>query len=321
MSLTKKYLWVEKYRPENLEEVVISEEYRNGFAKYIRDKEIPHLLLIGIQGSGKTTIARILIGAVANNIDDVLEINGSTKTGVDVIRDTVEEFLKTPTFSGRGIKIVFIDEFDYMSQNAQAALRNMLEKYHEVGRFIFTANYRSKIIQPLFSRVSEFKFKKLPKEFVLKYAEDVLKAENIEYEEAFVDKVVGMYYPDVRKVINTLQTKVDDNKLMSDFESLMVIENQARSFVTDLCLGLKDSNTKMINVSVIGAQKLLRDNEMDYISLYNDLFDDDQVPLWAKVVINKYANNHMECMIPAMHFMGMLYEIGKTGKEFYTLKR
>lgn len=318
-KLTEKYLWVEKYRPQTIDDVVLPDEYDKAFRKYLQDKEIPNLLLIGTQGSGKTTLARIMIEQLTDR-DDVMELNGSASTGVDIVRDLIEEFLKVPSF-GSNIKIIFIDEFDYMSKNAMAALRNVIEKYSDVGRFILTANYKSKIIDPLFSRVTSFEFKKLPNEFIQDYCYKILDSEQITYDKGFVDKVITMYYPDVRRVVNTLQGKVHEGALMSDYESLVSSEKKAHSFVYDLCEGINSKNPKLANSAIVNTHALLKEGELDYISLYQDVFEDDKIPIWAKIVINDYARTHTEALVPAMHWCAMLYKIGKTGKELLALRK
>lgn len=320
-DLIEKHIWVEKYRPKKIEDMALPENYKKTFEKYIKEKNIPHMLLIGVPGSGKTAVSRILVSEIIGDYDsDLYQFNGSTDTGVNIIRNNVEEFLKTPAIASN-IKIVFIDEFDHMSSQAQAALRGIMEKYSETGRFIYTANYKDKIIEPLFSRVSEFKFKKMPKEFVLQYVFSILDNENIEYEKNFVEKVIGMYYPDIRRIINNLYGRLSDRTLMSDSESLVSIENNVRSYITDLCSAIKNDDSKMKAASAIGIKNILKEHELDYISLYTDMFEDESIPMWAKAVINKYANKHRDCMIPAMHFMSMVFEIGKTGSDLFKLKR
>lgn len=320
-NLTEKYLWVEKYRPKMLDDLILPDEYRKTFSKYISDLQIPNLLLLGVQGSGKTTLAQILIRSLLEDVENCLCFNGSTSTGVDVVRNNIEEFLKVPSFSGSCIKIVFIDEFDYMSGNAMAALRNMMEKYSDTGRFLFTANYKSKIIGPIISRVTMFEFKKLPIAFVQKYCYNILENEKIEYDKNFVDKLINMYYPDIRRIVNTLQGKMEDGRIISDYNSLISREKQAHSYILDLCEGLKKSNNSLISKSILNTHNILRDGELDYISLYQGVYEDSNIPVWAKIIINRYANDYQNCLIPPMHWCAMVYEVGKVGKEFYKLTR
>ena len=319
-NLTERYLWVESYRPRKLEDIVLPEEYRKTFENYIHDGEIPNLLLIGTQGSGKTTLGRILVNEILNDEDDLLMLNGSSATGVDVVRNQIEEYLRVPAMGGSKIKIVFIDEADYLSTNAQAALRHVIEKYSDTARFLMTANYKSKIIDPIFSRVTEFEFKRLPIEFIKKYCFGILDSEKIKYEKGFVEKVISMFYPDVRRIVNTLQGKVDKGKLISDFESLVSSEKKAISFVVDLCTGLKDNNPKLIGGALDNTYNLLKEEDLDYVSLYGDLFE-TTLPMWAKIIINRYANEHQSCLIPAFHWTSMLLQIGAIGRDTYRLSK
>lgn len=316
MELSEKYLWVEKYRPRSIDDLVLPDEYRSAFRKYVEDKEIPHLLLIGTQGSGKTTLARILIKEIQKDIEDCLILNGSSSTGVDVVRNQIEEFLKVPAFGGSKIKIIFIDEFDYMSGNAMAALRNIMERYSDIGRFLMTANYKSKIIDPIFSRTTVFEFKKLPKTFIEDYVRNILEKERVKHNPVFVEKVITLFYPDVRRIVNTLQGKVNENnEIEGNIEDLVSNEKRAISYVIDICFGIKNKNMQIISKSIADSMKLLRDVEIDYISCYQQLFEDPKIPPYAKVVINQYANGHQSCLIPAMHWCSMLYEIARKGKE------
>ena len=139
-------IWVEKYRPRELDEVVLEDHAREFFSRCIGKGEIPHLLLSGVQGSGKTTTAQILVDHIIKNEMDLLPMNGSALTGVDHVRTVVTEFLKTPAFASK-IKIVFIDEFDHMSPQAQACLRSIMEVYIKTGRFICTCNIDQKLFQ------------------------------------------------------------------------------------------------------------------------------------------------------------------------------
>jgi replication factor C small subunit len=197
-------LWVEEFRPKNLEEMVLSEINRETFQKYIEDESIPNLMFGGPPGSGKTTIARILIDHIIKNESDVFILNGSDQTGVANIRENVTGFLKSPPMMSK-IKIVFIDEADYLTGNAQANLRGTIEKYHEVGRFIFTCNFMSKMIEAIHSRTQDFRLEKMSEEFCLKQCIGILEKKEVKYKKPDATLVVKQLYPDLRRMIGTLQ--------------------------------------------------------------------------------------------------------------------
>ena len=319
-NIVENYLWVEKYRPKELSDMVLPESYRKPFEQFISDKEIPSLMLIGAPGSGKTTLARILIDKISDDESDVLSINGSSMTGVDVIRDLVEEFLKVPPYGDCKHKIVFIDEFDYMSHNAQASLRGIIEQYSANGRFIFTANYKHKILKELFSRVSTFEFKRLPKNFVEDFCASVLTRENIGYDATFLSKSVSTYYPDIRKILNHLQGLVSNGVINSDQTSLIVNEKRIIALFVNITMVSKIGKSNSTQAAINEIQKILSENDVDYNSIYEEAYYSETVPIWAKVVINEYANKHRDCLIPALNLVACMYQIYKAGLEIFEVK-
>ena len=323
MKMEDKYLFVEKFRPKTVSDMVLPEKHRIAFNRFINEKNIPHMILCGPPGSGKTTVARIIIDKIlADKQHDCMNINGSSETGVGNIRDFVQEYLKVPPSQGSKIKIVFIDEADYLSQNAQAALRHITEKYSDIGRFIFTINYKSKIIEPLFSRLTLFEFKALDKQYIQQHCYKVLDSESIKYEPVFIDKIINMYGSDIRRIVNTIQGMVDENKcIISDESSLINNELKIRSYVNDLCIYTTNRENGKVMATLTNIQNILKETEIDFYSVYLDMFHDDKISPWAKIVINRYSQLHLTCMIPGLNFSAMCYEIVKTGNQLSKLKK
>jgi len=309
-------LWIEKYRPKKLDDVVLTDEHRKVLSKCIESAEIPHLLLAGPPGSGKTTSARIIVDAITKSEMDYFPLNGSDSTGVDVIRSDIQDFLKSPPFKSK-IKIVFIDEFDYMSQNAQAAMRNIMEKYADNGRFICTCNYLSKVIDPLQSRFQTFQMKSISEEFAIKYCEGILTKENVEYDKDTVTMIVKNLLPDVRKIVGTLQQNTFEKKLKKlDVASIASTEKKLCSYIIQICDDMMtERKDKTINQNISQIQKLVN-NDLDFKEIYQLLFFQDTLPLWAKIKVNSYNNAQHSSAVPAIHFMACVYDIVQTGINF-----
>lgn len=208
----KHKLWVEKYRPQTLTDYVFHDDsQRKAFERFVADKTIPHLLFSGVQGSGKTTIAQILLREMDVEETDILILNASDENSVDVMRDKIKSFITT--FAMGDFKIVLLDEADYISLNGQGILRNFTEKYADQARFILTCNYENKIIPPLKSRCQHFRFKAGNKEDITEYVAKVLLAEKVSFGLPLLDKYVSVGYPDIRKIVNLLQQNTHDGKL------------------------------------------------------------------------------------------------------------
>ena len=207
-----KELWVEKYRPKTLKEYVVRDEaQRQQIQSWIDDKAIPHLLLSGAPGVGKTTLAKVLFGELDVSSYDILEINASRENSVDTVREKINNFVQIMPFGA--YKYVLLDEADYMSPNGQAALRGVMEMYHTSARFILTCNYPNRVIPALHSRCQGFHIEKIDKtEFTARVA-TILVEENIEMDLDTLDTYVKATYPDLRKCINTVQMNSAEGKL------------------------------------------------------------------------------------------------------------
>jgi len=207
-------LWVEKYRPKTVNDYVFRDDaQRRQVNSWIKEGSIPHLLLSGAAGIGKTTLAKVLINELGIESYDVLEINASRTNSVDDVRDMITNFVQMIPFGP--FKVVLLDEADYLSPNAQAALRGVMETYSNHSRFILTCNYPNKIIPALHSRCQGFHVDKTDQtEFTARVA-TILVEENVEFDLDTLDTYVKLTYPDLRKCINVVQQNVNSGKLLT----------------------------------------------------------------------------------------------------------
>jgi len=207
-----KELWVEKYRPKNIDGYVFRDNHqKEQIQSWIKQGSIPHLLFSGSAGIGKTTLAKILFNELDINDLDVLEINASRTNSVEDVRDKIVNFVQMIPFGD--FKVVLLDEADYLSPNAQAALRGVMEEYHTTARFILTCNYPNRIIPALHSRCQGFHIERVDiTEFTARVA-TILVEENIEFDLDTLDTFVKATYPDLRKCINTVQMNSLEGKL------------------------------------------------------------------------------------------------------------
>ncbi|MEM0127578.1 MAG: replication factor C small subunit [Thermoplasmatales archaeon] len=200
-------LWIEKYRPKKLEDIIGQKIVIERLKSYVEQKNLPHLLFAGPSGTGKTTaaivLARVLYGEEWK--ENFLELNASDDRGIKMVRDTVKEYSRIMPSNPLGFKILFLDEADYMTDEAQAALRRTMENFTKTTRFIISCNYSSKIIEPIQSRTAIFRFKAIPNEDMIKLLSSILKNEGREFEKKALEVIAEMSYGDMRKAINTLQ--------------------------------------------------------------------------------------------------------------------
>jgi replication factor C small subunit len=207
-----KELWVEKYRPKSVEGYVFKDNaQRKQVQSWITDGGIPHLLFSGSPGTGKTTLAKVLINDLGVEDADVLQINASRDNGVELIRKKITAFSETMPWGN--FKVILLDEADHISPEGQAALRGVMEQYHSVVRFILTCNYPNRIIPAIHSRCQGFHITKLDQtDFTVRVAE-ILAENSVDFDIATLDNYVKATYPDLRKTINTVQMAVVDDKL------------------------------------------------------------------------------------------------------------
>jgi len=258
-GLMENSLWVEKYRPKDLSTYIGNEHLKDKVKVYLENADVPHLLLYGKAGTGKTTLAKLIV----NNIDcDYLYINASDENSVDAVRFKIRSFASTIGF--KEMKVIILDESDYLTPNAQAALRNVMETFSKHCRFILTCNYVERIIDPIQSRCQSYKVVPPSKKEVAQQMVNILKQENCTFELDDIALIVNAGYPDIRRVINSAQRQVVNGNLKIDTSS--VIQNNYKLQLLEMLT----SGAKLNDI-----RQLIADNSIsDYSELYRLLYDE-----------------------------------------------
>ena len=205
--MTESFLWVEKYRPSTINDCILPDRLKKPFQEYVNNKEIPNLMLTGTAGVGKTTVARAMCDEIGINH---LYINASENRGIDVLRTTIRNYASTVSLTG-GKKVIILDEADYMTPDAQAAMRGAIEEFAANCTFIFTCNFKSKLIDAIHSRCSVIDFalrndeKAKMASQLMKRMEHILTQESVTYDKTVLAKIIEKYFPDYRRTLNELQ--------------------------------------------------------------------------------------------------------------------
>jgi DNA polymerase III delta prime subunit len=255
-------LWVEKYRPQTLSEYVGNETVKETIQQYLDSNDIPHLLLYGKAGTGKTTLAKLIVNTIKC---DSMIINASDENNVDTVRTKVKNFASSMGFAG--FKVIILDEFDYMTPNAQAILRNLMETFSKHCRFILTCNYHEKIIDPIKSRCQTFAITPPTKKDVAIQVTRILDAEKIKYDVKNVADIISSYYPDIRRILNTCQLQSAKGELKVDHQ--IMVESDFKTKLVDLLKANDDKRNMFMNI-----RQAVADNKLnDYSEMYSMLYD------------------------------------------------
>ena len=267
--MKEKYLWVEKYRPNTIDQCILPQQMKNAFQQFVNDGHIPNLLLSGVQGVGKTTVAKAMLHQIESTY---MLINGSEESGIDVLRNKIKNFASTVSFDSQR-KFVILDEADYLNpQSPQPALRGFIEEFHKNCGFILTCNFKNRIIEPLHSRCSVVEFK-IPNEEKPKLAGDffkrineILEEEEIQFSPKAVAGIIEKFFPDWRRCLNELQRYSASGKIDAGILVNISDENlkEMTSFIKEKEFG---------NLRKWVANNLDNDPSRIYRKIYDTLYD------------------------------------------------
>ena len=298
-------LWVEAYRPTKLEDYVGNDHLKSKVEGYLETGDVPHLLLYGRAGTGKTTLAKLIVKSVDC---DYMIINASSENNVETVRNKVTNFASSQGF--KKWKIIILDEFDYMTQNAQAILRNLMETFSGHCRFILTCNYVEKVIDPIQSRCQSFQIVPPTKKDVAVQISKILTNEEIQFEPKDLVPIIDAGYPDIRKIINTCQLNSNKGKLQVDTQNLL--ENDYKVKVLELLKSKDDPRNRYMKI----RQTLIDSRVTDFTDLFKLLYD--TVDEWGGdnignvvIALSQGQTNHFHSIDKEIAMAGCLTEINR----------
>ena len=305
--MLEQFLWVEKYRPKTIDETILPPDLKATFQQFVDQQNIPNLILAGSAGVGKTTVARAMLEQLGC---DYIVINGSMNGNIDTLRNEILNFASSVSLAG-GRKYVILDEADYLNPNStQPALRNFMEEFSRNCGFILTCNFKNRIIEPLHSRCSVIDFKiskgasaKLAGQF-FKRVQTILKAENIEYDQAVVAEVINKHFPDWRRVLNELQRYSATGSIDAG-----ILANMQEASIKELIDLMREKNytamRKWVNANL--------DTDVNYLyrQFYDSAYDYFMKPSIPQLVllIAKYQYQNAFSADPEINLMAFLAEV------------
>ena len=297
-------LWVERYRPSTMDTYIGNEHLKSKVSIYLESGDLPHLLLYGRAGTGKTTLAKLLV----KNIEcDYLYINASDENNVDTVRTKVKTFASTMGF--KDMKVIILDECDYITPNAQAALRNLMETFSKHCRFILTCNYVERIIDPIQSRCQSFQIIPPSKKEVAVHLSNILKNENVIFKVDDIATIINGGYPDIRKVINTSQRQVVKNELKLDAQEIILSDYKLKLLKV---IQTKSKTRKEIFTEI---RQILADAKVtDFADFFRLLYDEVDTYGTGHIaecilIIARYESSDTHVVDKEINAMAMLIEI------------
>ena len=301
MDVQDHYIWAEKYRPNLLSTYIGNKHLKLKISQYIQTSDIPHLLFYGKAGTGKTTLAKIIVKHIEC---DYLYINASDERNIDTVRDKVKTFASSVGF--KPLKVIILDESDYLTPVSQAALRNLMETFSKYTRFILTCNYVERIIDPIQSRCQTYKIIPPSRKEVAIHLRSILETEDIEFNLDDIAVIINASYPDIRQIINSAQRQIIDNELKLDTSS--IIQNNYKLKLLELL----SSNNSFVQI-----RQLIADNSVgDYTELYRLLYDevDNIAPNSVPEVILQIAESQYQDQFSVdkeINFMALIINLLK----------